>query len=512
MRSTLSGLVAVISLASSVSAHGFVTDVLIDGQSFPGFNPYNGKYADGITQPWASQQGENADGPAIFRFQNSLLCQMGAKAAPKTASVSAGSKITFHWNQWPPTHKGPILTYLAECGGDCSQVDDLQLKWFKIEEAGLLDPAKNLWATDLMMQQGDAWNIQIPMNIKSGNYVMRHEMISLESTNSDDGVQFYPTCFNLQVSGGTAQSNPQGVSLMQAYQRGGQGLNVGTKRGDPAVYSYTPPGPQINPSIGAIASNQINTGASSNGRTHIYPNANKDPYTTSGQQPNYNSSPSTPTYETPNNTPQQQPQQSPQTQTGSMAGDANRKHCDDGYVQCRQEQGRRKFKRGTIAARTPQDQSYRTEYCYQKWEVCLNAALYGAKSQPTNNGGYQQNNNNGGYQQNNNGYQQSNNNGYYQQNNSGYQQKTNTGYQQKTNTGYQQKTNTGYQQKNTNSGYQQKTNNNGYQQKTNTGYQQKTNTGSQQKTNNNGYKQATKSNNNNNGYYQSNNGGYNSYY
>ncbi|RVD86193.1 uncharacterized protein DFL_004482 [Arthrobotrys flagrans] len=444
MKSTTAGLATLLSLAASVSAHGFISEVLINGKSYPGFDPYNGKYADGITQPWASQQGQNADGPAIFRFQNSLLCQVGAKPAPKTAAAPAGSKITFHWSQWPEAHKGPILTYLAECGGDCSAVDNLSLKWFKIEEAGLLDAAKNTWATDLMMQQGDAWNIQLPKNIKSGNYVMRHEMISLESTNSDDGVQFYPTCFNLEITGGTAQSNPQGVSLMQVYQKGVQGLNVGTKRGDPAVYSYTPPGPQIDPSIGATASNMVNTGASSNGRKHIYPNSNKDPYATSGQQPSYDPSagknnagttPTTPTYETPNNnnnapnygTPT--PQKTTQAQTGSRAGDANRKHCDDGYVQCRKEQGRRKFKRGSIVARTPQDQSYRTEYCYQKWEVCLNAALYGSSSQPTANTNYGQQQQSG-----NNGYQQpANNQGQYGSYDTGNQP---DGYEYQSNGGY----------------------------------------------------------------------------
>ncbi|KAF3286169.1 hypothetical protein TWF970_009718 [Orbilia oligospora] len=465
MKSTLAGLATLISFVTSVSAHGFVTEVLINGKSYPGFDPYNGNYADGITQPWASQQGANADGPAILRFENSLLCQNGAKPARQTAAAPAGSKITFHWNQWPEAHKGPILTYLAECGGDCSAVDNLQLKWFKIEEAGLLDAGQNTWATDLMMKQGDAWNIQLPKNIKSGNYIMRHEMISLESTNSADGVQFYPTCFNLEITGGTGQSNPQGVSLLQAYQRGASGLNVGTKRGDPAVYSYNLPGPSIDGNIGATAYNMVNTGASSNGRQHIYPNANKDPYATSGQQPSYDSSAgkntygqqpenknTAPNYETPqtnnnnnnngnynNGTPA--PKETPQT--GSRTGDANRKHCDDGIQVCREEQARRqqKFKRGSIVARTPQDQSYRLEYCYQKWEVCLYAAL-GQKQPPlpaANNNGYQQANNNG-YQQpasNSNGYeQQASNQGQYGSN-SGYQQPQSNPYEyQQSNAGY----------------------------------------------------------------------------
>ncbi|KAK6349324.1 hypothetical protein TWF730_010073 [Orbilia blumenaviensis] len=459
-KTSTAGLFALLSMATSVAAHGFVTEIIINGQSYPGFDPYNGKYADGITQPWRTQMGENSDGPAIRRFTNSLICQVDAKAAPKTAPAPAGSKITFHWNQWPEAHKGPILTYLAECNGDCSAVDSTKLQWFKIEEAGLLDAGKNYWATDLMMDQGDAWNIQLPKNIKSGNYVMRHEMISLESTNSADGVQFYPTCFNLEITGGTGQSNPQGVSLIQAYGLTAPGLTVGTKRGDAPVYSYNPPGPPIDRNIGATASNMVNTGASSNGRKHIYPNSDKDPYATSGKQPNYSSSagqntaPSTPAnnapnynaptnnapnYNAPNNTPaaNRVPANNNNNQP-SRAGDANRKHCDDGYVQCRVERGNRKFKRGSIIARTPQA-DYRSEYCYQKFEVCLNAALYGAKAQPNSynqaasNTGYKvntNNNSNNGYRQpqannNNNGYRQpqanSNNNGnYYQSNNNGY--------------------------------------------------------------------------------------------
>ncbi|KAF3925303.1 Endoglucanase-4 [Dactylellina cionopaga] len=276
------GLIGLLSVATTVAGHGFITELIIDGKSYPGYDPWNGKYADGITQPWSLNGGPNADGPAIFRFYNSLLCQRGPRPAQKSAPTPAGSNITFNWSQWPEAHKGPILTYLAECDGDCKSVDNTKLKWFKIDEAGLIDVSKNIWASDVFMKQGDAWHIQIPKNVKSGNYVMRHELISLESTNTPDGVQFYPTCVNLEITGGTADTNPQGVILQEVYVPKGPGLDVGTQRSDPPVLSYTPPGPPIDPSLGAVPTTQLNTGASSGGRVHKYPNPDHDPYASIG--------------------------------------------------------------------------------------------------------------------------------------------------------------------------------------------------------------------------------------
>ena len=60
-----------------------------------------------------------------------------ASGGQLTANVTAGSEITAKWKQW--THReGPVMVYMADCGGDCTSANSASLKWFKIDEAGLL--------------------------------------------------------------------------------------------------------------------------------------------------------------------------------------------------------------------------------------------------------------------------------------------------------------------------------------------------------------------------------------
>jgi hypothetical protein len=40
--------------------------------------------------------------------------------APISAPATAGSTVTLEWTQWPDSHKGPVITYMAQCSGDCS--------------------------------------------------------------------------------------------------------------------------------------------------------------------------------------------------------------------------------------------------------------------------------------------------------------------------------------------------------------------------------------------------------
>lgn len=56
-------------------------------------------------------------------------------------NVSAGQTLKIDWkgadlSKWP--HKvGPVITYLAECGGaGCEGYDSTKARWFKIEQQG----------------------------------------------------------------------------------------------------------------------------------------------------------------------------------------------------------------------------------------------------------------------------------------------------------------------------------------------------------------------------------------
>ncbi|KAF2417132.1 glycoside hydrolase, partial [Tothia fuscella] len=168
------------------------------------------------------------------------------------APTRAGSKISFQWNPWYASHKGPLISYIAQYEGSIDNVDPTKLKFFKVAERGLLGDNKT-WAVDEMMANGNISTAVIPHDIKPGNYVLRHELIALHYATEDSlyhmkadkalGPQHYIQCFNIKVTGsGTA--TPSGVLFPGAYKpfRQEPGLYFDIWRN---VYPYPIPGPPL---------------------------------------------------------------------------------------------------------------------------------------------------------------------------------------------------------------------------------------------------------------------------
>ena len=102
---------------------------------------------------------------------------------------------------------------------------------------------------------------QIPSNLKAGNYMVRHEIISLQNAVAQGGAEFYPSCSQLNV-GGSQTGTPQQSDLVNfpgAYKDTDPGIY------DPDVYnpgaSYTFPGPNV---ASFISGSSSSSGGSSN--------------------------------------------------------------------------------------------------------------------------------------------------------------------------------------------------------------------------------------------------------
>lgn len=150
--------------------------------------------------------------------------------------------MLFQWVPVPWPHKSTIVDYMANCNGPCETVDKTTLEFFKIDGIGLLsggDPGT--WASDVLIGNNNTWVIQIPENLQTGNYVLRHELIALHSAESVDGAQNYPQCFNLAVTG-TGSLQPSGVLATDLYQETDPGIlfNIYT-----SPLTYTMPGPTV---------------------------------------------------------------------------------------------------------------------------------------------------------------------------------------------------------------------------------------------------------------------------
>jgi endoglucanase len=245
---SLSILLALAS-AATVSSHGHVTNIVINGVSYLGFDgtsyPYETNPPPSIG--WIIDDTDNGFvSPSAFGGPD-IICHRSAKPAVGHAVVAAGDKISLQWLvPWPDSHHGPVIDYLANCNGPCETVDKTTLEFFKIDGAGWVSGGNpGLWATDTLISNNSTWLVQIPANIAPGNYVLRHEIIALHAAGSVNGAQAYPQCISLQITG-SGSNAPSGVPGTELYTSTDPGIlfNIYT-----SPISYTVPGPTLIPGV-----------------------------------------------------------------------------------------------------------------------------------------------------------------------------------------------------------------------------------------------------------------------
>lgn len=227
-------------LPALVSAHGHISSVLADGLSYYGHDPTKvpwGPQPDSIT--WTNGASDNGYVPsnATHLASRDINCHLNATNGLLTAPITAGSNLSLTWNQWPESHHGPVVDYLASCktadneSGDCTTVDADALRWFKIAELGQLQEsteggAAGYWATDRLIHEMNlTWSVQIPETLAPGGYVLRHEIVSLHPGGAENSTQMYPQCVNLEVKGSgsvelPAEGGTKGRELYRSTEEG----------------------------------------------------------------------------------------------------------------------------------------------------------------------------------------------------------------------------------------------------------------------------------------------------
>jgi hypothetical protein len=90
--------------------------------------------------------------------------------------------------------------HMAACPDTgCESVDLTAPIWFKIWEAGLLSGTwtEGHWAIADIANNYSTLDIPTPKGLKSGKYLLKHDMISIETGQ----MQIFPNCIQLEVSG-----------------------------------------------------------------------------------------------------------------------------------------------------------------------------------------------------------------------------------------------------------------------------------------------------------------------
>lgn len=231
-------------LAATAAAHGTVSGIVIDGNYTQNYNP-SMQYTTPapVVIGWAIP--EDLDNgfvaPSAYADPN-IICHKGATNAQTSATVAAGQDITIEWTDWPESHKGPVISYLANCGGDCTTVDKETLEFVKID-AGGLNVDSQTWAAEDLIANNNSWVTTIPSSIKAGSYVLRHEIIALHGAGSADGAQNYPQCMNLIVTGsGTDDLTTGGTKGTALYKEDDPGVLINIYQ---TLSTYVIPGPTL---------------------------------------------------------------------------------------------------------------------------------------------------------------------------------------------------------------------------------------------------------------------------
>ncbi|CAI6082457.1 unnamed protein product [Clonostachys chloroleuca] len=214
-------------LAMEVAAHGFVKTFTLDGVDHEGFWRWNTN-PDPKAIGWSFTTPD--EGPILDISNPDLSCRQDSAPAKNYGQIAAGGKADFFWtsedkvinpNGWAESHRGPIMTYIAPCNGDCTTVDKATLKWTKIYEEGLISGTANtngVWASDKMRENGGINSATIPSSIAPGKYVIRNEIIALHRAHINEP-EFYAQCANIEVTGsGTDDLSGKGVIATQLYK------------------------------------------------------------------------------------------------------------------------------------------------------------------------------------------------------------------------------------------------------------------------------------------------------
>ncbi|KAJ0162575.1 Endoglucanase-4 [Colletotrichum tanaceti] len=241
-----SGLVAALAMAATVAAHGHVTNVVVNGVSYRNYIPVQDPYSNNppLVAGWTIEQRDNGFvAPDAYNSPN-IICHRQAVPAKARITVAAGDTIQLQWTEWPDSHKGPVINWLANCNGPCNLVDKTDLRFFKIDGAGLINPPQreNRWAATALINNGNAWLVRIPPNVAPGHYVLRHDIIALHSAGQDNGAQSYPQCVNLEITG-EGTYNPPGTPGTALYKANDAGILYNIYRDN--LNDYVVPGDAI---------------------------------------------------------------------------------------------------------------------------------------------------------------------------------------------------------------------------------------------------------------------------
>ncbi|XXH04911.1 ATP-dependent RNA helicase dbp2 [Hypoxylon texense] len=215
------------------------------------------------TSAWSSvRQTANfqSNGPVTDVNSDAIRCyQRAAGGAPETTQVQAGGKIS--WVAAPNIyHPGGMLLLFSQDGKLTCSTSTLSAYMAKVpsgQTAADFDGSGKVWFKvyqDMPTASGGQYtwpsngkstiDFTIPQCLAEGDYLFRIEHVALHSASAAGGAQFYISCAQVHVAGGSGAAAPTDlVSFPGAYKATDPGLmiNIYNNGGK----AYQPAGPSV---------------------------------------------------------------------------------------------------------------------------------------------------------------------------------------------------------------------------------------------------------------------------
>ncbi|KAI5861018.1 glycoside hydrolase family 61 protein [Durotheca rogersii] len=188
------------SLLTAVSAHQNLHQFWVNGVS-PG-------YEIGIRRA-------PSNSPVVDVKSNDIVCNVGGDKVPsgvQTIAAREGDDITVAWDT--SSHPGPITHFLFGPVDSAASASGVGAGWFKIDERSYVD---GRWANEVIQSNGGNYTFSLPSSLKSGEYLLRSEMLALHGAQDLGGGQFYIGCAQLKITGSGGNCSPT-ISLPGAYK------------------------------------------------------------------------------------------------------------------------------------------------------------------------------------------------------------------------------------------------------------------------------------------------------
>ncbi|KAI0836222.1 glycoside hydrolase family 61 protein [Hypoxylon sp. FL0890] len=198
--------VAAALAAKGVSAHYIFQQLSIDTTEYPVF-----EYI---------RKNTNYNSPVTDLTSNDLRCNVGAEGADtETVDVKAGESFTFTLDT-PVYHQGPISIYMSKAPGAASDYD-ASGEWFKIKDFG-----PDFSSGQAVWDMAGSYSYNIPTCIEDGEYLLRIQSLAIHNPWPSGIPQFYISCAQVKVSGGSGSYTPSTVLIPGAFKDTDPGYTV----------------------------------------------------------------------------------------------------------------------------------------------------------------------------------------------------------------------------------------------------------------------------------------------